>query len=1093
MKKYLIFLGLLVFLFGCLQAEQVVDVPVDFPDPSEFTIPSKEVVYYENLGPSQLDNWYCSGTVKESEENARVLLSNFELFKLLSSTEFSDVPSEDQLLLFAASWDVGYTIYKYKEGSYSELFGLYPASEFLTQDTFPDTNKVTTLYGCFERSQLDEIVSGVSELYSSLEETAEKYPSLDDIPEDVVFEPETEKFERLVKLELTAYNLNLVRRFSEGKDFGDAYELFDEDNCGYPSSLSKNGARHLDVSKAILGDYVSVEDDAKLIDRDEYDDGLIERNRVKVQNLDYDGSLYLNILIDLNKTDGCRVWSKEYDWIVRNVKFDLDKGETDYYYLPFSLPEETWIRITLTGEPLVDYEGMGEFDIGETEDYYFVSDQVVGADDEDPIIPPDEPPDLEPDPDPDPPKPPPFPPIPGIDFPPFPGDDQGEPETIPATPKKIDQPRFLTGKCPANCGYNIRSDVWRNCAEKACGSCLEQSSYCDKYYDAKKFYNDNVVKKSSELNQLYDSYANAKTAQDKQRFATEWRAKYKDYLNAKKEADEKWKEMDEQYKKDVKDCRKKAAQDCKDVEEEPVPGDTEVKCTPVSYTKYISDNSKIKEYLDDLQKDNLEKWNEIRRNGGGAMKFFFWYVMKQLTPESLRERAKRGDGATLTEIKIPVYKGVKFIYRNSYLKPIPQNDSDCCPWVRVSSSHQQPYEYYILADKIDFDFKVTFADFERFSLFMTLTPLSGLGDGIGNFVKAMKLLNLAKAGFGIYEAVDMVEAYNAFSKSFDLAVLTAENLGLGNVAKALNKFKPSIEVLAGGAGTVAQAYVGQYEVNPKGSVVVPKAVCYVPGEVYVEYYYDEIGRYPCSSYPSEVSAFEVQGIKEYCPEEKDLSEPKEDKPKEDKPDASTGGGQGGDVVTGGNTVPDKDKDGIPDDKDNCPNTYNPNQRDQDGDGLGDVCDNCPKGDDSDKDGLCDVEDNCPELYNPNQEDTDEDGIGDYCDSSPFGDGASYCSDYSSAVGWSGAVGGPTVLAQGSITQAGCADLLTSFGEAQDCTTLCRFVYYKQWTWTINGQIVNRFACCWGYSQNLPCTDCPGQNPQCPSGEACAAVNPFPSN
>ena len=37
-----------------------------------------------------------------------------------------------------------------------------------------------------------------------------------------------------------------------------------------------------------------------------------------------------------------------------------------------------------------------------------------------------------------------------------------------------------------------------------------------------------------------------------------------------------------------------------------------------------------------------------------------------------------------------------------------------------------------------------------------------------------------------------------------------------------------------------------------------------------------------------------------------------------------------------------DNDGIPDEQDNCPNNYNPQQEDLDNDGVGDVCDNCPK-------------------------------------------------------------------------------------------------------------------------------------------------------
>ena len=39
---------------------------------------------------------------------------------------------------------------------------------------------------------------------------------------------------------------------------------------------------------------------------------------------------------------------------------------------------------------------------------------------------------------------------------------------------------------------------------------------------------------------------------------------------------------------------------------------------------------------------------------------------------------------------------------------------------------------------------------------------------------------------------------------------------------------------------------------------------------------------------------------------------------------------------------DRDNDGVPDNEDNCPETYNPNQADKDKDGKGDVCDRTPK-------------------------------------------------------------------------------------------------------------------------------------------------------
>ena len=81
---------------------------------------------------------------------------------------------------------------------------------------------------------------------------------------------------------------------------------------------------------------------------------------------------------------------------------------------------------------------------------------------------------------------------------------------------------------------------------------------------------------------------------------------------------------------------------------------------------------------------------------------------------------------------------------------------------------------------------------------------------------------------------------------------------------------------------------------------------------------------------------------------------------------------------------DGDSDGIPDDCDNCPGSFNPGQEDADADLIGDACDDCT---DSDSDGFGNPDvpgntcpdDNCPYAYNPGQEDTDNDGIGDACD------------------------------------------------------------------------------------------------------------------
>lgn len=75
-------------------------------------------------------------------------------------------------------------------------------------------------------------------------------------------------------------------------------------------------------------------------------------------------------------------------------------------------------------------------------------------------------------------------------------------------------------------------------------------------------------------------------------------------------------------------------------------------------------------------------------------------------------------------------------------------------------------------------------------------------------------------------------------------------------------------------------------------------------------------------------------------------------------------------------APDTDGDGVPDCRDNCPTTTNPDQADADSDGVGDACS------DRDADSVLDPVDNCPDTANADQLDSDNDGTGDACDGSP---------------------------------------------------------------------------------------------------------------
>lgn len=80
---------------------------------------------------------------------------------------------------------------------------------------------------------------------------------------------------------------------------------------------------------------------------------------------------------------------------------------------------------------------------------------------------------------------------------------------------------------------------------------------------------------------------------------------------------------------------------------------------------------------------------------------------------------------------------------------------------------------------------------------------------------------------------------------------------------------------------------------------------------------------------------------------------------------------------------DADEDGVGNDTDNCPRTFNPAsggvQPDADNDGIGDACD--PDGvseGDPDGDGADASWDNCPLVANADQADSDNNGIGDAC-------------------------------------------------------------------------------------------------------------------
>lgn len=173
-------------------------------------------------------------------------------------------------------------------------------------------------------------------------------------------------------------------------DFGDAPDP------SYPALLSSNGARTRDVTGFWLGIpdvRPTTEDEAKVVDRDEADDGatqlLATAGRILVtfratRSGDAPaGTVYFNLLGDSNGDGRWRNFpgpaGEVREWVVVNRELHLEPGATEEVRAEVPLAFgtlETWIRAALTDRPIDaanfpdGWDGTGAFDAGEIEDHH---------------------------------------------------------------------------------------------------------------------------------------------------------------------------------------------------------------------------------------------------------------------------------------------------------------------------------------------------------------------------------------------------------------------------------------------------------------------------------------------------------------------------------------------------------------------------------------------------------------------------------------------------------------------------------------------------------------------------------------------------
>lgn len=84
----------------------------------------------------------------------------------------------------------------------------------------------------------------------------------------------------------------------------------------------------------------------------------------------------------------------------------------------------------------------------------------------------------------------------------------------------------------------------------------------------------------------------------------------------------------------------------------------------------------------------------------------------------------------------------------------------------------------------------------------------------------------------------------------------------------------------------------------------------------------------------------------------------------------------------------------------------------------------------------------------------------------------------------GATEGAEAIGQGVASREECGNLVHAHYDSPQCYLSCTYFWHYQ-----KDNAAGWDSCCCGMVKRFACTDCPGQNPQCPESASCAAEAP----